>query len=264
MVPIYDGTNIIPTVFTEFSQTTTDTTKSPAAAANNSNYDIFVWNDGGTIRATRGPAWTNDTTRSAGTALVRIKGLLLNNASITNGPAAQRGTYVGTIRTNGSAQVDYQFGATSMGCTAGNFGVWNAYNRVRVTTTVGDSTDTWSYAVANTWRAANGSPTCRVSAVRGLNEDGVTAIYSAVGQAGAGSAVVVGVGVNSTTAFSGINNFNVTTAASPINASYAGSIGLGYVFVSAIEYNTTATAGLWVGDSGVAYIQTGMTATLTQ
>ena len=31
-------------------------------------------------RSTHGPAWTNDTTRSAGTALVMINGIWLNNA----------------------------------------------------------------------------------------------------------------------------------------------------------------------------------------
>jgi hypothetical protein len=264
MVPIYDGSNVVPTIFTELSQATMDTTKSPAAAANNSNYDIFVWNDGGTLRATRGPAWTNDTTRSAATVLVRVRGLLLNNASITNGPAAQRGTYVGTIRTNGSATVDYQFGSVTGNWGAGNFGLWNCYNRVRVSTTIGDSTDSWTYNVANTWRAANGNATARVSAVRGLDEDGINATYSTFGQAGVASVVANGIGVNSTTAFSGATNFNITTAAVSLIASYAGLMGLGYTFVSAIEYNTTTTAGTWAGDFGAVYVQAGLTVTLMQ
>lgn len=265
MVPIYDGTNMTMLPFTELSQATTDTTKSPAAAANNSNYDIFVWNDGGTLRATRGPAWTNDTTRSAGTALTMVKGILLNNASITNGPAASRGTYVGTIRTDGSAQVDYQFGAAGASCTAGNFGIWNMYNRVRVTTQVRDTTDNWTYATANTWRAANNSATCRVSAVRGLDEDGITAFYFGFGQAGAASVVVAGVGLNSTTAFAGTTYNNANSSSPiPLPASYTGLMGLGYVFVSPIEYNTTTTAGTWFGDAGVVYLQTGFSVTLVQ
>jgi hypothetical protein len=40
-VPLYNGTKWINTPFTEVSQATTDATKSPAACANNSNYDIF-------------------------------------------------------------------------------------------------------------------------------------------------------------------------------------------------------------------------------
>ena len=63
IVPIYDGTNMIATVVAEVSQATTDSTKSPAAVAASKIYDLFVWNDSGTIRCTRGPAWTNATTR---------------------------------------------------------------------------------------------------------------------------------------------------------------------------------------------------------
>jgi hypothetical protein len=265
MVPIYDGTNMVMTVFTELSQATTDATKSPAAATTNSNYDIFVWNDGGTIRATRGPAWTNDTTRSAGTALTRVKGVWLNNASITNGPAASRGTYVGTIRTNGSSLVDWQFGAVAANWTPAIFGVWNAYNRVRVTTFLGDSTDSWTYAVANTWRAANGNATARVSAVRGLDEDGIQALNAAQAQAGASTAVAVGIGLNSTTAFSGLTAYTtLTTTTAFLTANYSGLMGLGYNYVSALELNSTTTASTFIGDGGVAYIQTGMTVTLMQ
>lgn len=265
VVSLYDGTNIIQKTFTELSQATTDTTKSPAAAANNSNYDIFVWDDGGTLRATRGPAWTNDTTRSAGTALVRVKGLLLNNATITNGPAASRGTYVGTIRTNGSAQVDWQFGAAAASGTPGIFGIWNMYNRVRVATMVRDTTDTWSYTSATTWRAANGSATARVSAVRGLDEDAINATYSALGGPGAASVVAAGIGLNSTTAFSGTTSYNtqngVTTS---LPANYFGLMGLGFNFVSAIEYQTNTVASTWIGDTGTTYVQTGLSVSLMQ
>ena len=129
---------MVPTATVELSQATTDTTKSPAAVANNSLYDMFVWNDSGTIRCTRGPAWTNATTRSAGTALVLVNGIYLNNASITNGPAASRGTYVGTIASNGTATIDFVFGTITTNGGAGNLNIWNAYNRVLFNSFSGD------------------------------------------------------------------------------------------------------------------------------
>jgi hypothetical protein len=152
-----------------------------------------------------------------------------------------------------------------MGWTPGIFGVWNAYNRVRVTTTTGDNADNWTYNAANTWRAPNGNATARVSAVRGLNEDGITATYGGVGQAGAGTVMAAGIGLNSTTAFTGTTTFS-SNAAAPIYlaANYAGLMGLGYAFVSAIEHNNTTTASTWFGDAGVAYVQSGMTVTLMQ
>lgn len=238
IVPLYDGTNVVPTVFSEISQATTDATKSPAAVANNSVYDIFVWNDSGTIRATRGPAWTNDTTRSAGTALVRVKGLLLNNAAITNGPAASRGTYVGTIRSNGSAQIDYNFGGSASGGTAAFFGVWNAYNRRRTVATVTDSGAGYAYATG-TIRQARGSAGNQVSFVLGLQEDGVFATSVVNSYAVAQNAFVkTGLGFDSITAFpsgnapffsspvaAGTNTFGTNTD----TQTWFPSIGLHYV-----------------------------------
>jgi hypothetical protein len=80
--------------------------------------DWFVWNDAGTIRLSHGPDWTSDTARSAGTALVMVNGILLNNVGITNGPAASRGTYVGTTRSNASSQIDFIIGGTGAGGVA--------------------------------------------------------------------------------------------------------------------------------------------------
>src|SRR6185369_3076630 len=63
IVPIYDGTVLVPTnIGGELSQTLADSTKSPAASVQDAMYDMFVWNDSGTIRCTRGPAWTYSST----------------------------------------------------------------------------------------------------------------------------------------------------------------------------------------------------------
>lgn len=267
MIPIYDGTNMVPTVFPETSQATSDTTKSPAAVVNNSIYDIFCWVDSGTNRCTRGPPWTNDTTRSAGTALTLVNGIYLNNASITNGPAASRGTYMGSIRSNGTATIDYIFGAVASGGTAANFSVWNAYNRVIAATFVGDNSVNWTYAVATTWRAANGSATMRGSFLRGLNEDAVQAQYAAIGTSGVSTLMASGVGLDSTTAFVGttaLSNNSGSGVFSPLPAEWSGIPGLGFHFVSALELNSTTTASTWVGSGGVAYTQTGLHLLLRQ
>ena len=165
-VPIFDGTNFVSTdTLGELSQTTTDTTKSPAAVAASSVYDIFVWNDAGTIRATRGPAWTNDTTRSSTISL--LAGVYVNTSSITNGPAANRGTYVGTIRSNGSSTIDFIFGTAAAGGGLASHYVWNMYNRVMVRTTVADTTATWTYSTG-TARSANNSNTNRINFLSGV------------------------------------------------------------------------------------------------
>lgn len=240
LVPIYDGTNVVPTVFSELSQAVSDSTKSPAAVAANSVYDIFVWNDAGTIRATRGPAWTNDTTRSAGTALVRVNGLLLNSTSITNGPAAQRGTYVGTIRSNGAGSSDWIFGASASGGTAGVHYVWNAYNRVTVVSNVIDSGVAYTYA-SGTIRQARASTGNQISFVVGLPEEGLTASYTQRVDTVAvlGAAAAFGVGYDSTTAYNSQRSIVQAPTAnakidSPSNMSMI-TPAIGVHFISGLE-----------------------------
>jgi hypothetical protein len=259
-VPIYDGTNMVMTTFAELSVVTTDTTKSPAAIGASKVNDWFVWSDAGTIRVGHGPDWTSDTARSAGTALVMVNGILLNNASITNGPAAQRGTYVGTTRSNGSAQLDWIYGAAAAGGTAGFFSVWNAYNRKPVASTVNNNTDSWTYNVG-AWRQANASPGMQTTYVCGLVEEPISALYGILISPTTTNNGLIGIGVNSTTSFSGTTgvvggiSINLLTF-----ASYNGMPGLGANVIAAIEYaNIGGGIVTYYGDLGVVWFQTGFT-----
>ena len=261
-VPIYDGTNFVPTAFTELSQATTDNTKSPAAVANNSNYDLFVWNDAATIRCTRGPAWTSDTGRGTGAAtteLERVNGILVNKISIANGPAAQRGTYVGTIRTNGSSQVDMIFGgAGAAGGEDTALNVWNMYNRVGTPLINFDNTDNWNYTI-NTYRVKNGDSSNRISMVIGLSDAAVRVVnstlssntsanisrLSAIGLNSestvlVGSSVAAGAGTGSTS-----QNVEQT-------ANYIGWAPLGFNYFAPLERSAASGTTTWRGDDGGA------------
>lgn len=245
-VPLYNGSAWTMTdIGAELSQATTDSTKSPAACATNSNYDLFVWDDSGTYRCTRGPAWSSDTARGTGagtTELERVQGIWVNKIAITNGPAAQRGTYVGTVRTNGTSTVDFNLGSTASGGGAALINVWNAYNRVQVQASVADSTANWNNTVS-TWRSANNSATNRISFVHGLTVEPVSATYLNVVSAGTG-APKTGINLDSTTAtpgpFQGYvqpSTLNATTV-----AAYGGYPGLGFHYIQAMEsWNTGST-----------------------
>lgn len=264
LVPLYDGTGMKWTPFTELTNTTTDNTKNPAAMTTNSNYDLFVWSDSGTLRLGRGPAWTSDTGRGTGagtTELELVNGLYVNKIAITNGAAAQRGTYVGTVRSDGSSQCNWHVGAVAASGTAALLCVWNAYNRADIRGLIGDTTDSWSYSTA-TIRPANNSSTMRVSCVIGLQEDFFFADYrsqqSNTNQAQGGYA---GIGYDSTTVFSGRNSL----IANP------GSVGdmiaivegdhavqpLGFHYFQALEKSTGTGTSTWYGDSA-ATLQTGL------
>lgn len=324
LVPLYDGANFNPTVFPEVSQTTSDTTKSPLAVAALTCYDLFGWDDSGTKRVTRGPAWltsatvtitiatpgvitwtghniysgapviftttgalptgitastiyyanvinantfniattmanlvagtyvatsgsqsgvqtaSNSTTaRASGGGLTIVNGIPLNTTLITNGPAASRGTWLGTICSNASSTIDYIFGGAGANGVAAVFNVWNAYNRVPVSTTVNDTTASWTYST-NAFRAANGSATSRVTFVRGAATDGILSFFSTTYQPSATTASgQVTIGLNSTTASSGVNSFlsgGASTTTLSVTVTYAGTPGIGQSYVAGLEF----------------------------
>jgi hypothetical protein len=215
-LPIYDGTTMSVTdIGGELSQATTDNTKSPAAVAANKNYDMFVWNDAGTYRCTRGPAWSSDTARGTGastTELERVKGVMLNKVDITNGPAANRGTYVGSVRSNGSSQIDYIFAGAAVGGTAGIIGVWNMYNRVDVKMSVHDTTSSWTWSSATVGAMDPGATGSglnnRISYLVGLGEDSIDLSMFMRGRTAAvnGSNFSYGIGIDVTNALSATCN----------------------------------------------------------
>lgn len=270
-IPIYNGSVFVATdTGGELSNATAQSSTGkagPAAVTTNSNYDLFVWSDSGTIRLTRGPLWTSDTARGSGagtTELTRVKGVLVNANAITNGPGANLGTYVGTVRSNGTSTIDYQLGALASNGTAGIVGVWNMYNRVNVSMFVQDSTDSWNYASA-TIRAANASSTMRVSFVCGFAEDGISASYKAltVGIA-AGRISMIGLGYDSTTAIASGSTSDLSTATTASTqvgmiATFQKAADIGFHYVQALESNPAASTITFYGDNGSATTtQTGL------
>jgi hypothetical protein len=242
-VPIYNGTAWTQTQYTELTNTTTDATVNPAAVVANSNYDLFVWDDGGTLRLGRGPAWTSNIARGVGvgtTELTRVQGVLVNANAITNGPAAQRGTYVGTVRSDAGSVIDWELGGVAVGGDPGFLYVWNMYNRVNVEVKVTDSTASWFYGgVFAVWRATNTSTANRVSIVLGLVEDNVEAdhIRNAVNSAGF-AVPYIGIGFDSVVAKDGVTSFN--TAGHSVLVAKTSRTELGFHFYQAIELNNGA------------------------
>jgi hypothetical protein len=137
-VPIWNGTSWQSYAITaDLTNVTTDATTNPAAVASTSNYDLFIWNNAGTVTLSRGPVWTNNTTRA--NALAVINGLFVNTSAITNGPAANLGTYVGSARSSATSLWTFTYGGTASGGTAGQLNVWNEYNRSDFNSCVVDS-----------------------------------------------------------------------------------------------------------------------------
>lgn len=256
-VPIYNGTTWVMTTFSELTNTTTDNTKNPAAVAADSNYDLFVWDDSGTLRLGRGPAWTSATARGTGagtTEIERVGGVYVNKVSITNGPSAQRGTYVGTVRSDSSGTIDWELGGSAAGGDPGFLYVWNMFNRVTASAIVSDNTNSWSYAGNGTYRATNNSTSNRVSMVFGLNEDTVFATNTGNGTPPNSTRATMGVQLDGVTGPpSGLYATSISLATTHDLqgvAFYSGLAGLGHHFISAIESTESASATTWYGDNG--------------
>lgn len=253
---LYNGTTWVTVSYSELSQALSDNTKSPSATTANNNYDMFLWDDGGTIRCTRGPAWSSSTARGTGagtTELTTQNGILVNANAITNGPVATRGLYVGTIRTNASNQVAVLLApSAAAGGTANTIYCWNYYNRVPISSICRDSTNTWSYSGgANTWQSANASTSNRISMVIGINDCLVKGSYNVASTFGLGGLLsYAGVGFDSTTVFTGTSGVCGSATITGQNYGYGSAYpGIGLRFVQALESANTTANVTFYGDN---------------
>lgn len=248
---LYDGTDWVLQTFTELSQATSDTTKSPAAVANNSNYDLFVWSDAGTLRCTRGPAWTSDTARGAGagtTELEMLEGRYVNKIAITNGPAAQRGLYVGTVRSDGSAQIND---------SATKRHVWNNYNDTKRFGRIVESTNTWTYS-ASAYRIANGNAANQFSYVCGILKDPirVSLSHTFIAHDGTFRNAYGGIGIDSSTVNSAVIGLHAANSSAQVSVTgdYVGFPGIGSHDVRWLEASDTTGTWTWFGNGSGNYL----------
>lgn len=252
LVPIYNGTSMVPTTFAEL----TLTLASQHTAS--SIYDVFAFSNSGVLTLATGPAWTTATAGSgargtgAGTTeLSRVGGLWTNTVQITgrNGSntytiGANLATYLGSIYmdgTNGQVTAHVTYGQSR------KFGVWNAYNRVPIRLLAGDSTASWTYNSA-TIRASNNSSSNKLTIFSGLAEEvpSLTFDQKAYNATG-GSLMQIGIGVNSTTAFSGQTGTSLGTTldGSPgrsMHASHSIAPYLGINDITALEVSPSASS----------------------
>jgi len=207
LIPIYNGTSFIPTTFAELTLTLV------AGHASGNIYDVYVWSESGVVTIGTSPVWSTITAGSgargtgASTAeLARVQGMLVNanamtmtNSTNTFSVGANLGTYVGTIlmSANGQVSCDTAFGQSK------EWGVWNAYNRKPIVILIGDATATWAYATG-TIRQSRATAGNALIVLTGLAEEWVDLDFrQKFVSSNAATTAAIGIGVNSTTAFSG-------------------------------------------------------------
>lgn len=184
-------------------------------------------------------------TGAASTELERLNGLWVNKYDIVNGPAARRGTYIGTIYTNSASQLDFKLGGSAMGGGEALICFWNTYNRVLVEGLVQDATANWTYNTS-TWRPTNGSLTNRVSVVAGLREDPFSAQNQQIAYNSTGySQFAAGICLDATNAINGTTAWGWSTSSSGYGLSLGSTTAtvLGFHFYQAVENATFVPSG---------------------
>jgi hypothetical protein len=251
-IPIWTGVMWIMRPFAQLTMAL-DTTNQTSTNI----YDLFVWNNSGTVTIGAGPAWSSSTARGtgAGTTELELKdGIWTNKVSITlkngagagtAGVAANTATYVGSVYCTANGQTGMAFKpAAASGGTNNILGVYNAYNRQRVRAYSRDTTASWTYATA-TWRAANASTSNRITFLDGLQQSSVMGLYQVFSQPASFCAVAVN--LDSTSANPGFTAQVDSTASGVIAAAYevfSPQLGLHYVQAMEVTSGSTISYGL--------------------
>lgn len=256
-IPIYNGTSFAVQTFSELTMALTSSQQGSTI------YDVFVFNNSGAITLVCGPAWSSSTpgsgargTGASTTQLAYINGILVNAVQITGINStnsytipASRATYVGSVF------MDVTAGQVTCHVSYGQgrkFGLWNAYNRAPIILQAGDSTASWTYALA-TIRESNGGTTNNLTTFTGLSEEWTSLTFNQKLQfAGTNSVTIsIGIGLNSTTAYTGTaGSVGISTSITLIDsveAVYGLVPGLGVNTINALESGTASSTATFFG-----------------
>lgn len=250
-ITLWDGADWKPITFTERSVALSGLTASRP-------YDVFGYLSSGALTLEL-LAWTNDTTRA--TAVTLQDGRYCKSGDKTR-------LLLGTIYTTGTNTTADSAGGTTTQVGGQRF-VSNVYNKVARDLLVIDTADSWSYTSA-TIRKANNASTAgnSVEFVCALPEGVSAVVHGIVFLSGnSARAAKMGVGVDSTSAFSGtvqggyVNNTTTASIYAPIFGAYRGRISAGYHRINWLESGADGTC-TFLGDNGADGQQAGLYVTV--
>ena len=261
LMPLWDGSHWRNRSFSELSLALDGNSGHSDYHQAGKNFDVFLFDDSGTLRIGTPSAWPSDTARTA--YLSRLNGRWVNSTALNlrHGSGAldvvNKGAglalYIGTFRTTADGQTED---------SAAKRFVWNTYNRVQRIMRVIEAAGGWTYSTA-IWRQANGNPANQLEFVRGLDDDGTGCwVYASAVHDSVATAVSAAIGLDSTSA-PAAGSARITTSISnflqnSLNPRYVGHPGLGYHYLAWLEYSTNAPTTTWLGNSGGTTMQTGI------
>lgn len=230
VIRIFDGTRWKVYTYTERSLALSGLTSGK-------NYDVFIYDNAGTLTLELSAAWTNDTTRTDALALQ-------DGVYVKDGTPSR--LWLGTIRTTGTT--------TTEDSVTKRF-VWNAYNRAKRSLYKTDSTVTWTYSTGS-WRQANNAAANQVEIVSGQPWSLLRLTCSASMKSSAGtSQPKAGIGESSTTVL--VAGTIISYMDGPTNT-YGWTQclmskipALGYYYYAWLEYGMGTGTQTWIGQTGV-------------
>lgn len=213
MISLYDGSSWTSFAFTE-------RTLSLSSLTTNTLYDVFLYNNAGTLTLEL-TAWSSSTARA--TALVLTNGVYLKSGALTR-------RYLGTFRATGS---------NTTASSKNNRLLWNLNNQVELVVHQ-DTFPTYGYGghtyTGGAWRAWNNDTNQRIGYVVGLDRG----ISVGFGSAGGGFTTQAAAWDGGTPGYDSVD----ITGRAGRTYSTRGSV-LGYHYITMMQY----------GSSGATYIQ---------
>ncbi|HXG71335.1 MAG TPA: hypothetical protein VNJ04_12085 [Gemmatimonadaceae bacterium] len=239
-VALYDGSAWAVYSFSELSLPL-------GSDAANTNYDVFAYNNGGTVAIER-LAWSAVTVRATG--LVLQDGVLVKSGTTTR-------RYLGTYRTTGTVGQTEDSAAKRF--------VWNYYNRLPRALRVLEVTNSWTYTTS-IWRQANASAANQVAVVIGWAEVEVSTEVRGFSSNSSATPINTSVAIAQdatnapTTDCVGRLGHTIASGAAAVNltATLRTYPSVGYHFFAWIEYSEAAGTTSWLGDNGGVLIQAGL------
>jgi hypothetical protein len=255
----YKGNQIpiggVPTTFTALTLALDSDSGHTGYQQSGKVFDLFVYNDSGTIRLGSGPAWTSDTARAD--AVTMTNGIWVNSGTITlrfgsasgntTSVSAGNATLVGTFRAVANGQVRIRW--TGIDATA-DFYFASIYWPVAYAVNVHDTTDQWTYN-NETVRQKRGSANNQVNVLNPLPGHCAVNLIDCTMSNNASGNRRNGIGYDSTTAhhpfcFSG---YAIVATAAEQKAILAHRPALGVHYYAALESSQVAGSCLWYGDN---------------
>jgi hypothetical protein len=234
-IRIFDGTRWKYYAFAERSLALTLTA--------DKNYDVFIYDNSGTLTLELSAAWTNDTTRAD--ALTTQDGVYVKDGATSR-------LWLGTIRASGT-DVTEDSGNNTPGSAPARRFVSNFYNRVARPLKLIESADSWTYSTA-TIRSWNNSANNRAELVLCSAEIDATLDFRGILTQDSSNVVVLAVGVDSTSALSGISATYAGASSGAAHGMYHGFPGLGRHFLQCLERGGTSGTTTFFGDGGAATV----------